>query len=499
MENTVLELHNISKSFPGVKALDNISLKLQQGEVRGLVGENGAGKSTLMKILTGVYAKDQGQILIDGEEVKIQSPLEAQKLGLSIIFQEFNLVNTLSIAENIFVGRLPYRGVGISWKRITRQADELLAQVGLHVDSRTKVSQLSVAGKQMVEIAKALSFHSKIIIMDEPSATLTSKELENLFSIIRNLKAQGITVIYISHRLDEIFELCDNVTVMRDGAVIDTKPIGELTRSQIISLMIGREMGEEYPARECAATEEVVLKAEHLTREGAFEDISFQLHKGEILGLAGLVGAGRTEIVRAIFGADKLTCGSVYCGDKLMKINSPVDAIAAGIGLATEDRKTQGLALDVSVAANTTLAAIKKMTRFSFLNRQEEKKVAQKYVDILRTKTPSVQTRVGGLSGGNQQKVVLAKWLYCDADILILDEPTRGIDVGAKYEIYQLMNRLVKEGKSIILISSEMPEVTNMSDRILVIHEGRLKAELTGADRTPDMVLKNAILKEGQQ
>lgn len=497
MEQSVLELRAISKSFPGVKALSDVSLSLRRGEVRGLVGENGAGKSTLMKILTGVYTRDAGEILMDGKPVRITSPLEARKLGLSIIFQEFNLVNNLSIAENLYVGRLQRGGLGIAWRQIVRQARELLLRVGLDVDPRRKMGTLSVAGKQMVEIAKALSFHSKIIIMDEPSATLTSRELENLFAIIRKLRQDGITVIYISHRLDEIFELCDTVSVMRDGAVVGTQDIGQLTREQIISLMIGREMTDEYPTRENTVRPEVSLRVENLTRAGMFQDVSFSLHKGEILGLAGLVGAGRTEIVRAIFGADRLSAGTIYKDGQKVSIHSPVDAIAAGIGLATEDRKSQGLALDVSVAENTTLAGLGKICVRGFLNRRRERTVAQTYVEKLRTKTPTVATRVGGLSGGNQQKVVLAKWLYRDADVLILDEPTRGIDVGAKFEIYQLMNQLVREGKSILLISSEMPEVTSMSDRILVIHEGRLCAELTGADRTPEMVLKSAIGEGG--
>ncbi|WP_373216090.1 sugar ABC transporter ATP-binding protein [Ruminococcus sp. 5_1_39BFAA] len=498
-EDYILELQNISKEFPGVKALDRVSVGIRRGEVHGIVGENGAGKSTLMKILTGVYQKDTGTIRIDGKEVKIENPLQAQKLGLSIIFQEFNLVNSLSIAENIFVGRLPVKGIrGVDWKEVYRLAGEWLEKVGLHEEPSKKVGALSVAGKQMVEIAKALSFHSRIIIMDEPSATLTDKELEHLFRIIEVLKKENITVIYISHRLDEIFRLCDTVTVIRDGSVIDTKPIEEMDRKSIISKMVGRSMEQEYPKRHGKPSDEIILKAEGLTREPKFRDISFELRKGEILGIAGLVGAGRTEIVRCIFGADRLDRGRLTLRGKEIVIRSPGEAIENGIALVTEDRKVQGLVLEESVASNTTLARLDAITANGFVNRKKEGEVARDYIRQLGTKTPGEHTPCVSLSGGNQQKVVLAKWLYTEADILILDEPTRGIDVGAKYEIYQLINRLVDEGKSVIMISSEMPEVISLSDRMIVIHEGNLKGELTGEDMTAENVMKLAILTEEQ-
>lgn len=496
----ILELEHISKEFPGVKALDDVSLKLEQGEVRGLVGENGAGKSTLMKILTGVYQKDSGTIKINGENVKIETPLQAQQLGLSIIFQEFNLVNSLSIAENIFVGRLPKKGIqGIDWKKVKSMAAEWLDKVGLHVDPLQKVGTLSVAGKQMVEIAKALSFHSNIIIMDEPSATLTSNELQHLFEIIDNLKKENITVIYISHRLDEIERLCDNVTIIRDGAVIETRKKSEFDRQTIISCMVGRSMEQEYPKRETKPQEEEVLRVENLTREPRFRDISFTLHKGEVLGIAGLVGAGRTEIVRCIFGADHADGGKIYIRGEETFINSPQDAIKHGIALVTEDRKAQGLILEESIAVNTTLANLNEITNTCVVNRQKERTAAREYMEQLKTKAPGENTKCISLSGGNQQKVVLAKWLYTHADILILDEPTRGIDVGAKYEIYQLINQLVCNGKSVIMISSEMPEVLNMSDRIIVVHEGNYKGELTGAEMTAENVMQLAILDQKEE
>ena len=353
-----------------------------------------------------------------------------------------------------------------------------------------------MAGKQMVEIAKALSFHSKIIIMDEPSATLTTNELQHLFEIIDVLKRENITVIYISHRLDEIFRLCDTVTVIRDGAVIDTNRIEELDRKSIISKMVGRSMDQEYPKRRGVPGAETVLRAENLTREPKFRNISFELKKGEILGIAGLVGAGRTEIVRCIFGADRLDSGALYVRGKPVEIKSPRQAIAQGIALVTEDRKTQGLVLEASIAGNTTLANLKAVTDRGFINRKKENEVARDYIRQLKTKAPGEGTSCMTLSGGNQQKVVLAKWLYTQADILILDEPTRGIDVGAKYEIYQLIHKFVGEGKSVIMISSEMPEVLNMSDRVIVIHEGNQKGELTKEEMTAENVMKLAILTE---
>lgn len=499
MEDYILQLTNISKSFPGVKALQNVSFNVKRGEVMGLVGENGAGKSTLMKILTGVYQKDAGNIQINGRKVEITNPLEAQKLGMSIIFQEMNLVDSLSIAENIFVGRLPRNGLGgIQWKKVIQDAQELMDKVGLKANPLAKVESLSIAGKQLVEIAKALSFQSKLIIMDEPSATLTDAELKHLFDIIHDLKKSQITIIYISHRLDEIFYLCDTVTVLRDGQVITSKDIGEFTKESIIAAMVGRQMKQEYPVRKGSPGEKEVLRVENLGRTGKFQNISFSLKKGEILGIAGLVGAGRTEIVRCIFGADRKTEGKVYLNGEEVDVRTPQGGIQKKIAFVTEDRKEQGLVLEESISKNVSLANIKSISSFGFLNKNREDKIAKAYFQQLRIKAPDVYTSCISLSGGNQQKVVLAKWLHTKAEILILDEPTRGIDVGAKYEIYQMIFQFVEEGKSVILISSELPEVIALSDRLLVIHEGRLKGELSGADMNAETIMKTAIL-EGEK
>ena len=499
MEDYILELTDISKAFPGVKALSHVTMEVKRGEIMGLVGENGAGKSTLMKILTGVYQRDSGSIRINGTEARISNPLEAQKLGLSIIFQEMNLVDSLSIAENIFVGRLPKKGIwGIQWKEVQRNAEELLEKVGLKKNPGVKVELLSIAEKQMVEIAKALSFQARLIVMDEPSATLTEKEQRHLFDIVEVLKREGITVIYISHRLDEIFKLCDRVTILRDGQVIDTKAMGELTREQIITKMVGRELQQEYPPRKGEPLAQEVLRVENLSRENRFHNISFALHKGEILGIAGLVGAGRTEIVRCIFGADKKTSGKVWLHGAEISPSSPKEAIAHKIALVTEDRKVQGLVLDESIAKNISLAKLRGVAAGGFLKRNQEEEVAKGYLEQLRIKAPGIRTGCVTLSGGNQQKVVLAKWLYTEAEILILDEPTRGIDVGAKYEIYQLIYELVEQGLSVILISSELPEVIALCDRLLVIHEGELKGELTGENMTAETIMKMAILKGGE-
>lgn len=492
----ILELKHIEKSFPGVRALNDISLQIRIGEVRGIVGENGAGKSTLMKILTGIIKKDSGEIVIEGETVEIQSPIHAQKLGLSIIFQEFNLINSLSITENIFMGRLKKKKeLWINWAERNKEAAAILKQVGLEIDPSIKAGELSVAGKQMVEIAKALSYHSKIIIMDEPSATLTNKELKHLFQIIHDLKSNGVTVIYISHRLDEIFELCDCVTVIRDGEVVDTKKIEELDKEKVISMMVGRAMNQEYPKRMKEPGKEVVLQVQDLCRASVFENISFTLHKGERLGIAGLVGAGRTEIVRAIFGADRLTSGKIFLNGEEVSIRSPRDAIAHKIAFVTEDRKQQGLILEGTIGENTTLAALDKVRNGPFLSRQSEDKQSKDMNEKMKTKAPGMKSKVVNLSGGNQQKVVLAKWLFTDAEILILDEPTRGIDVGAKYEIYQLINQLADQGTSVIIISSEMPEVINISDRMLVIHDGKCKGVLSGEEKTGENVMKYALLE----
>lgn len=474
-------------------ALDDVTFSVGEGEVHALVGENGAGKSTLMKIINGVYSADQGEIYISGKKVSIKNPLDAQRNGVSIIFQEFNLVDTLSVAENIFIGRLGGKKKMIDWKSIYEEAEKLLKSLNYDLDPRAAVETLSVAQMQMTEIAKAMSFDAKIIIMDEPSAVLTDNELKKLFDIVEDLKKRGITVIYISHRLEEIFQICDKVTVLRDGKIIDTGNVEDLNKEQIIEMMVGRKLDQEFPKRE-KKIGDVILRAKGLRRGDRVQDVSFELRRGEILGFAGLVGAGRTETMRLLFGADQMTAGSIELNGKQVHIKSPMEAKGEGIALLPEDRKKQGLLLELPITENISLVKLKKvMSKGNLINKKKEKDVAKGYFDSLKIKAPSVTQRVYFLSGGNQQKVVIAKWLFSDADIFILDEPTRGIDVGAKYEIYMLMNELVAQGKSIILISSEMNEIIAMSDRIMVMHDGKICAELNGEEITPENVLKHAI------
>ncbi len=493
MSEYVLEMRDIVKRFPGVLAVDRGQLTLRPGEVHCLVGENGAGKSTLMKVLAGAIPMDSGEIRLSGEPVSITSPHHAQQLGISMIYQEFNLSPFLSVAENIFLGREPRLGKTpfINWSTMYRDAREILGRVRTDLDVRKPVNECSVAQQQIVEIAKALSFSSKVIVMDEPSATLTDHELKALFDLIRGLKKDGIGMIYISHRLEEIFEIGDRVTVMRDGQYIGTKEVSEVRREDIIHMMVGRELKDEYPKEHFDRGEEV-LRVEGLGIDGAFHDVSFSLHKGELMGLTGLVGAGRTEVARAIFGADRLHAGQIFLDGRPITVTSPQDAIRQGIGLLTEDRKTQGLVLGMSVRENTTLANLKDLVRFLFVDRGREREVTLKYVDDLRIKTPTIEQTAQNLSGGNQQKVVLAKWLFTGCRVLIFDEPTRGIDVGAKVEIYKLMNELVRNGVCILMISSELPEVLGMCDRILVMHEGRLAGELARADANQERIMRLA-------
>ena len=493
MSEYVLEMRDIVKRYPGVLAVDHGQLTLRPGEVHCLVGENGAGKSTLMKVLAGAIPMDSGEIRLSGEPVSVTSPHHAQQLGISMIYQEFNLSPFLSVAENIFLGREPRLGKTpfINWSTMYRDAREILGRVRTDLDVRKPVNECSVAQQQIVEIAKALSFSSKVIVMDEPSATLTDHELKALFDLIRGLKKDGIGMIYISHRLEEIFEIGDRVTVMRDGQYIGTKEVSEVHREDLIHMMVGRELKDEYPKERFARGEEV-LRVEGLGIDGAVQDVSFSLHKGEIMGLTGLVGAGRTEVARAIFGADKLHAGQIFLDGRPITVTSPQDAIRQGIGLLTEDRKTQGLVLGMSVRENTTLANLKDLVRFLFVDRGREREVTLKYVDDLRIKTPTIEQTAQNLSGGNQQKVVLAKWLFTGCRVLIFDEPTRGIDVGAKVEIYKLMNELVRNGVCILMISSELPEVLGMCDRILVMHEGRLAGELPRADADQERLMRLA-------
>lgn len=493
MSEYVLQMQAVTKQFPGVLALDKVDFNLRPGEVHCLVGENGAGKSTLMKILAGAQPMDSGQILLSGESIEIASPHHAQQLGISMIYQEFNLSPYLSVAENIFLGREPRIGKSpfINWSKMYQDAREILARIRIDLDVRKPVNECSVAQQQMVEIAKALSFNAKIIVMDEPSATLTDHELTALFDLIRGLRRSGIGLIYISHRLEEIFEIGDRVTVMRDGQYIDTKDVCDLTREAIIKMMVGRELTQEFP-KETFATGDERLRIENLTRKGGFENVSFSLRTGEIVGLTGLVGAGRTEVARAIFGADKIDGGRIYLNGAPITVRSPQDAIRQGIGLLTEDRKNQGLVLGMTVRENTTLANLRELVKAGFINRRAERQVTEKYVKELQIKTPSVEQAAQNLSGGNQQKVVLAKWLFTKSRVLIFDEPTRGIDVGAKVEIYKLMNELVRQGVAVLMISSELPEILGMCDRILVMHEGHLAGELSRAEATQERIMRLA-------
>lgn len=493
-QQIILSLRNISKFFPGVKALDDVSLDFYEGEVHAIVGENGAGKSTLMKILSGVYTLDAGEVWLNGEKVYIKNPLDALEKGQSIIYQEFNLINALSITENIYLGRLSNKsGTWIDWKLMNKKAEELMERLGYKINPTTLIKELSVAEKQMVEICKALSYNSRIIIMDEPTATLTSNETKHLFGIINELRADGVTVIYISHKLEEVVELSNRITVMRDGRIISTQNTSDISREDIIEKMVGRTIDTEYPKRSTIPDSEIVMEVKNLKKEGVFEDISFSLYKREVLGLAGLVGSGRTEIVRGIFGADSLDSGSVEVHGKKVNIKTPADSIKNKIAFLTEDRKAQGLLLSLPLSKNISLANLEKVTHSLFINHTEEKIVCSDYVNLLSIKTPSTEQIALNLSGGNQQKVVFAKWLYANSDIIILDEPTRGIDVGAKVEIYNLINKLVEEGKSIIMISSELPELLAMSDRVLVIYEGRLKGVLTGDDISAENVMMKII------
>ncbi len=489
----VLEMRGIAKTYPGVVALSGVDFDVRPGEVHALVGENGAGKSTLMKILAGADTKDSGRILLDGSEVSISSPQEAMQLGISIIYQEFNLVPYMNAAENIFLGREPSSAMPgvIDFKTMYSDAEAIIRELGVAVDVHAPMNQLSVAQQQMVEIAKATSRKSRIIAMDEPSATLTDHELENLFALIRRLKAEGVSIIYISHRLEEIFAICDRVTVMRDGAWVATKNVADTDRDDMIKMMVGRELTDIIPK---VATEhgEVALELRNLSRVGVLKDISFTVKRGEILGIAGLVGAGRSEVARAIFGADPIDSGEILIDGKSVKIRSPKHAISLGVGLVTEDRKALGLVLGMAIRENISLANLGALSKLGFISRGKEREVARGYVDDVLIKTPSVEQAVQNLSGGNQQKVVLAKWLFTKSKILIFDEPTRGIDVGAKTEIYQLMNRLAESGVAIIMISSELPEVLGMSDRILVMHEGEIAGELTREQATQEQIMQLA-------
>ncbi|HSO30055.1 MAG TPA: sugar ABC transporter ATP-binding protein [Candidatus Sulfomarinibacteraceae bacterium] len=499
MGDLLVEMIDISKTFPGVHALDGCHFELRPGEVHALVGENGAGKSTLMKILAGIYRRDAGTIRIRGQEVEIPSPRAAQDLGISIIHQELNLMGDLTVAQNIFIGREP-RGrlpFVLDERTLNARTAELFETLHLKLDPRARVSGLAVAQQQMVEIAKALSFSSEVLIMDEPTAALTATEIDELFRIIRHLRERGVGIVHISHRLEELKQISDRVTVMRDGRYIDTVQTADVSIQSVISMMVGRTIFEATPELPEQPDPEVILEVRDLHRGRAIRGVSFQLHRGEILGMSGLVGAGRTEVVRAIFGADPHDSGEILVRGKPVTIRTPSDAVAHGIGYLSEDRKRCGLALGMDVEANIVLASMRRFAdRIGRINFARTRAAALERVSGLTIKTPSILQRVQNLSGGNQQKVVIGKWLTADTEILIFDEPTRGIDVGAKSEIYRLLNDLAQQGRAIIMISSELPEILRMSHRILVMCEGRITGELSAAEATQERIMTFATQRE---
>jgi ribose transport system ATP-binding protein len=499
MDHAVVLMEGIEKSFPGVQALSEGRLELRAGEVHALLGENGAGKSTLMKILSGIYAKDAGRILYNGKEVNIPNPRTAQDLGISIVHQELNLMPHLSVAQNIFIGREPRGKLAfvVDEQQINKQTQQLFETMHLKLDPRTKVANLTVAMQQMVEIAKALSFNSQVLIMDEPTAALTDTEIEDLFRIIRQLREKGVAIVHISHRLEELRQIADRATIMRDGRYIDTVRIADVTIDQIISMMVGRTIYETPREAAQDRAPEVVLEVKNLNRGRTVRDISFTLKRGEILGFAGLVGAGRTETARAIFGADRIESGQMYIQGKQVTINSPSDAVKHGIGYLSEDRKRYGAALGMDVETNIAMGAFHKFRRWlGWVDSGKTRSTAQHFVKALSIKTPTIRQKVKNLSGGNQQKVIIGKWLTANTDILIFDEPTRGIDVGAKSEIYKLLNDLVQQGKSIIMISSELPEILRMSHRVVVMCEGRITGELPIHEATQERIMQFATQRE---
>ncbi|MBQ8506128.1 MAG: sugar ABC transporter ATP-binding protein [Clostridia bacterium] len=493
MPDVILSMKGIDKSFPGVHALDHVDLEVRRGEVHALMGENGAGKSTLMKVLTGIYSKDAGSINYEGKEVEFHNPKEAQDAGIVIVHQELNMMNHLTVAQNIFIGREFTKGKLIDDAKMNEEARKLFNQLHIDIDPAARMGDLTVGKQQMCEIAKAISHKAKVIIFDEPSAALTEAEIEEMFKIIRDLREQQLGIVYISHRMDEIKVITDRVTVMRDGQYVGTLITAECTKDDIINMMVGRVIYEDPKTQSAVAKDApVVLKVEHLNAGKMVQDVSFELRKGEILGFSGLMGAGRTETARALFGADPKTSGDIYINGQKVTINSPKDAVNLGIGYLSEDRKRYGIILGKSVSDNSTMAHLKHFVKGLFIDKKAETEATQDYIKRLNTKTPSTEQLVMNLSGGNQQKVVLAKWLIKDCDILIFDEPTRGIDVGAKSEIYQLMNELVAQGKSIIMISSEMTEILRMSDRIVVMCEGKKTAEIDIAEASQEKIMHAA-------
>jgi ribose transport system ATP-binding protein len=492
--DVILEVENVSKGFPGVKALDGVSFNLRKGEVHALVGENGAGKSTLMKILSGVYQPDEGTIRYKGNEVKFRNVTQASQAGIGIIYQELNLIPHLSVAANIFIGREPVTRLGmLDEKKMNANAVAALGRLNIRLDPTITLNKLPVSKQQMVEIAKAISSDSEVLIMDEPTSALTETEIDELFTVIHALRDHGVAIIYISHRLEELKHIVDRISIFRDGHSVSTDDFSAISSLEIVNRMVGRKIENKFPPKQNIPTTEKLLEVRNIVRKGIIHDISFDLFRGEILGIAGLMGAGRSELGRAIFGADPIDAGEVIMNGRKLSLKSPSDAIKAGLAYLSENRKEEGLAVKMQLAENITMANVLEISRrFGVISKSQEVLAAQRYVKELGIKTPSLIQVVNNLSGGNQQKVVVGKWLFCDSKILIFDEPTRGIDVGTKYAIYELIGALAREGRGIIMISSDLPEIMGLTDRILVLHEGNLAATLTTAQTTPREVLNNA-------
>lgn len=494
MDKNMVEMKDIEKSFAGVKALDHAGLNVKEGEIHALIGENGAGKSTLMKILSGALHKDGGTVRILGEEVNIQTPKDAKRLGVATIYQEFMLAPDLTVAENIFIDRFASGEKLVHWKKLNEDARHLLCELGFEdISPSTRVGILSVACQQVVEICKCLSRNVKILILDEPTAVLTFKEIGKLFALLRKLKSEGVSIIYISHRLEEIFELCDEITVMKDGTYVETVKTDSIDKDQLISMMVGRDIKDIFPRRD-AVIGETVLEVKDLCGSSMVQNISFSVRRGEVLGFYGLVGAGRTETMRAVFGADDWMSGEILLDGKPVHFKSPRMAVKSGVGMVPEDRKRQGVILEQSIRVNTTITSMEKVkNKWKIFDRKKERGFVKRVLSSINTKYGSMEHPVSSLSGGNQQKVVLGKWLAADSRVIIFDEPTRGVDVGAKTEIYQCMNQLAKEGIAILMISSEMPELLGMSDRIITMRQGKISGELSKEDFGENNLIKLAM------
>ncbi len=488
-----LEMKNISKQFGGIRALDHVSVEVKPGEIHALIGENGAGKSTLIKILSGAYTKDEGTIQIDGERVNIASPLDAKNLGIAVIYQEFMLAPDLSVAENIFIDRLSDKGKLINWKKLNSEAKERLESLGFgNISPQKKVGNLSVAHQQIVEICKCLTHNARILILDEPTAVLTVAEIGKLFGLIRLLKQEGVSIIFVSHHMNEIFELCDSFTVMKDGCLVGCGKVDEVSQGELVQMMIGRELTQMYPQRG-AKLGEVVLKVEGLNVKGRVKNVSFEVRSGEVLGFSGLVGSGRTELMRAVFGADKKDSGKVTLLGEEVDFKEPKHAVEKGLGYLSENRKSLGLLVNQSIRINTTMSSLEKVKKGCFINHKKEKEYVKGLLSQMSTKYGSMEDDVSSLSGGNQQKISFAKWMSADCKCIVFDEPTRGVDVGAKVEIYEIINSLAKQGVAVIIISSEMTEIIGMCDRALIMAQGRITGELDKDFLNEDTIIKLAM------